>query len=164
MMKTHRRNQLIRFLLIVVAGLAVACSAFAVDAEEALFAAPIHPTTETSPLAERLPANTDVLESLFEAPATTPGTLSDDVFIALGDNGTVTNMALEASVTENSLYLAGAAPNTLDTRIQISGTGNFTHMYGVNTLGLNTGAAAVQNISVSMGGTLSLPIASTATQ
>ena len=164
MMKTHRRNQLIRFLLIVVAGLAVACAAFAVDAEESLPAAPIHPTAETTPLEVLLPANTDVLETLADAPVASPGTLSDDIFIQLGDNGTVTNMVLGASVAENSLHLAGAAPNTLDTRIQISGTGNFTDMYGVNTVGLNTGTAAVQNISISMGGTLSLPIASTATQ
>jgi hypothetical protein len=164
MMRTHRRNQLIRFLLIVVAGLAVACAAFAVDAEESHPVAPIHPTAETTPLGELFPANTDVLEILAEAPVASPGTLADDVFIQLGDNGTVTNMVLGASVAENLLHLAGAAPNTLDTRIQISGTGNFTDMYGVNTVGLNTGTAAVQNISISMGGTLSLPIASTATQ
>jgi hypothetical protein len=75
--------------------------------------------------------------------------VSDDVLILAGDAASVSNSALDSSVSENSVSVSqgGASANS---ELSMSGGAGFSNMYGVNAIALSSGANSSQNVSVNV--------------
>ena len=75
--------------------------------------------------------------------------VSDDVLILAGDAASVSNSALDSSVSDNSVSVSqgGASANS---ELSMSGGAGFSNMYGVNAIALSSGANSSQNVSVNV--------------
>jgi hypothetical protein len=80
---------------------------------------------------------------------------SDDVVLDLGDNSHVGNVVLETVVTGNEITFVAewaeeGGAEQANGNVDVSGSTNFSTMYGVNAIAMNSGSAAAQNVSVNV--------------
>ena len=80
---------------------------------------------------------------------------SQDVVIMAGDAAEVTNYALEASVSENGVSVAGDH-GYADSSLDFADSSGYTNNYGVTAVSLNAGAAASQSVSVNVNAAIDL--------
>jgi len=78
---------------------------------------------------------------------------SNDVIILAGDHSMVMNVALETAVTGNTVAFfdaatAGMEEATGSQNLHISGSDNYSKLYGVTAVALNSGSLVSQNVSV----------------
>ena len=75
--------------------------------------------------------------------------MSDDVVILAGDAASVSNSALESTVSNNSVTV-GTGGVSANSSLSLSGGAGFSNMYGVNAIALSSGANSSQNVSVNV--------------
>ena len=73
----------------------------------------------------------------------------------LGDNSHVGNVVLETVVTGNEITFVAewaeeGGAEQANANVDVSGNNNFSTMYGVNAIAMNSGSAAAQNVSVNV--------------
>ena len=74
---------------------------------------------------------------------------SSDIVMDLGDGGSVTNAALESSVSGNAVTVTAMSASA-NSALEMTGGSGFSGMYGVNAIALSTGANSSQNVSVNV--------------
>ena len=80
---------------------------------------------------------------------------SDDVVILSGAMPEVANYALDASVSDNSISVAGSG-SSADSAVAFSGNSGWTNSYGITAVAVNSGAGASQSVSVNVMSSLSV--------
>lgn len=80
---------------------------------------------------------------------------SSDVVIIAGDTAEVSSYTLDASVTDNSVSVAGSG-SSADSKIEFSHNSGYTNNYGVTAVSLNAGAGANQSVSVNVNAAVDL--------
>ena len=78
---------------------------------------------------------------------------SNDVIILAGDHSMVMNVALETAVTGNTVDVFDAATVGMEEATgsqnrHVSGSDNYSKLYGVTAVALNSGSLVSQNVSV----------------
>jgi hypothetical protein len=74
---------------------------------------------------------------------------SSDIVMNLGDGGSVTNAALESTVSGNAVTVTAMSASA-NSALNMTGESGFAGMYGVNAIALSTGANSSQNVSVNV--------------
>ena len=74
---------------------------------------------------------------------------SMDVVIIAGDGSEVASYALDASVTSNSINVAGDHASA-DSSFEFTDNSGFKNSYGVTAVSVNAGASASQSVSVNV--------------
>lgn len=92
--------------------------------------------------------------------------VSDDVVIIAGDDARIANVVLGSSVSGNSLAFTpsqGHLDSGLEAGILVQGSENFSTLFGVNALALNSGHAAVQSVTINAYVVIGVPAGQTDT-
>ena len=94
--------------------------------------------------------------SAIEPAPPAPGTetlVSNDVIIFTGDHSMVMNVALDTVVTGNSVAFTGPGSAGLDEatgsqNLHLSGSDNYSRLFGVTAVAQNSGSAVSQSVNV----------------